>query len=374
MRIETNTIKPIVLLTISLLLVACQPAQVDQAEVVRPVKAMKVSSGQEIAGKNFPGVARATQEADLSFRVSGTLVEMPVKVGQEVRLGDVLAELDKRDFEVELANAEAGLANAKALLSNTKIEYERVIKIEDTDPGVVSQSTIDSRKATYDQAKASYASSRSLVNAAKDRLSYTSLKAPFDGVVVQRYVENFQDVSSNSLVFRVVDISMIEMDINIPENLISNLPYVENSRVKFDAFPEITIPAKIKEVSNEASQSTRTYQVRLQMTPPEGVDILPGMSGYATGDVIRPDHSELQVIVPLSSVFPSPDSKKTFVWLYNAEMQTVTKQVVEKGAVSDMGVLITDGLKVGDWVVTAGVHYITEGQKVRLLNNEGTKK
>ncbi len=371
---KTNFLKPLALLTIPMLLVACQPAQEESAEVIRPIKAMKIGSAKEIAGKKFPGVARATQEVDLSFRVSGTLKEMPVKVGQEVRVGDVLAVLDKRDFEVELANAEAGLANSKAQLSNAKIEYDRVIRIQETDPGAVSKSSIDSRKATYDQAKASYASSLSLLNAAQDRLSYATLKAPFDGVVVQRYVENFQDVSSNSSVFRVVDMSKIEMDINIPENLISNLPYVRNPRVRFDAFADIVIPATIKEVSNEASQSTRTYQVRLQMTPPEGVDILPGMSGYATGDVVHPGQDKFQIVIPLSSVFSSPDSKTTYVWLYNTELQTVTKQPVNKGAILDQGISIIEGLKAGDWIATAGVHYITEGQKVRLLDNKGTQE
>lgn len=370
---KTEFIKPFALLTISIFLVACQPSPKEHVEVIRPIKAMKIGSAKQIAGKKFPGVARATQEVDLSFRVSGTLKEMPVKIGQEVRIGDVLAVLDKRDFEVELANAEAGLASAKAQLSNAKVEYDRVIRIQETDPGAVSKSSIDSRQATYDQATASYASYMSLLNAAKDRLSYATLKAPFDGVVVQRYVENFQDVNSNSTVFRIVDMSKIEMDINIPENLISNLPYVKNPRVKFDAFPEILIPAVIKEVSSEASQSTRTYQVRLQMIPPTGIDILPGMSGYATGEVVRPGQDTVQIIVPLSSIFSSTDSKSTYVWLYNANTQTVKRQEVKKGTVLDQGVSIVQGLEAGDWIATAGVHYLTEGQKVRLLDNKGTK-
>ncbi|MBE0368151.1 efflux RND transporter periplasmic adaptor subunit [Pseudoalteromonas aurantia] len=370
---KSKFIKSFSLLSLSILLTACHPSAKEEVESIRPIKAMKIGSAKHIADKKFPGVARATQEVDLSFRVSGTLNDIPVKIGQEVRIGDVLAVLDKRDFEVELANAEAGLANTKAQLSNAKIEYERVIRIQETDAGAVSKSTIDARKATYDQAKASYASSTSLLNAAKDRLSYATLKAPFDGVVVQRYADNFQDISSNSSVIRIVDISKIEMDINIPENLISNLPYVKNSRVRFDSFPDLVIPATIKEVSNEASQSTRTYKVRLQMTPPDGVDILPGMSGYATGDVARPEQDTFQVVVPLSSIFSSSDSKTTFVWLYDIEMQTVKKHPVKKGTLLDQGIVIIDGLKAGDWIATAGVNYLKEGQKVRLLDNQGTK-
>lgn len=368
--------KPIRLLIVaasSSLLIACQPQQQNNPEIIRPIKAIEIGSIKQIADKKFPGVAKATQEVDLSFRVSGTLKKMPVKIGQEVRIGDVLAVLDKRDFEIEVANAEAGLASAKAQLSNAKIEYERVIRIQKTDPGAVSESTVDLRKATFDQAKATHASSLALLNASQDRLSYSTLKAPFDGVVVQRYVENFQDVSSNSPVFRIIDMSKIEMDINIPENLIANLPYVKNPRITFDAFPTTTIPATIKEVSTEASQSTRTYQVRLIMTPPAGIDILPGMSGYATSDLVRPGETNQQVIIPLSSIFSSSDSKNTYVWMYNPETKMVNRNKVEKGGILDQGIEITQGLKVGDWIATAGVHFLKEGQKVRLLNYEGTK-
>lgn len=352
-------------------LTACQPEQQQLVEVIRPIKAMQIGSAEKIAGKSFPGVAKATQEVDLSFRVSGTLDKMPVKVGQEVRVGDVLAILDKRDFEVEVANAKAGLASAKAQLKNAKVEYERVIRIQKSDPGAVSQSTIDLRQATFEQAQATHASSEALLNAAEDKLSYTTLKAPFDGVIVQRFVDNFQDINTSATVFRLVDMSKIEMDVSIPENLISNLPYVQNIRVTFDAFPNVTIPAKIKEVSNEASQSTRTFQVRIIMEPPAGIDILPGMSGNATGDVIRSTDGNQPVIVPLKSIFSSTDSTTTYVWLYNQDSNTVTKHEVQKGHLIDQGITITQGLKSGDWIATAGVHFLTEGQKVRLLESEG---
>ena len=352
-------------------LAACQPAEEQQKTIVRPIKAMKIGSAEKIVGKNFPGVAKATQEVDLSFRVSGTLEKMPVKIGQEVRIGDILAVLDQRDFEVEAANARAGLANAKAQLKNAKTEYERVLRIQKSDPGAVSQSTIDLRQTTFEQAEATHASSEALLNAAEDKLSYATLKAPFDGVVVQRFVDNFQDINTSSTIFRLVDMSKIEMDVSIPENLIANLPYVQNIRVTFDAFPNVTIPAKIKEVSNEASQSTRTFQVRIIMEPPVGIDILPGMSGNATGDVIRATDGNQPVIVPLKSIFSSTDAKTTYVWMFNHESRTVTKREVQKGNLIDQGVTITQGLKSGDWIATAGVHFLTEGQKVRLLESEG---
>jgi RND family efflux transporter MFP subunit len=374
MSIKTTARDILLVLAVPLVLSACQPSSPEVVDIVRPIKALQVGSAEILVGKSFPGVAKATQEVDLSFRVPGVLRKMPVKIGQEVRVGDVIASLDPRDFEVEEANAKAGLANAQAQLKNAKVEYNRVLRIQKEVQGVVSQSAIDLRETNYEQALATYASFQAQLNASQDRLSYATLKAPFDGVIVQRYVENFQDIGINMPVFRLVDISKIEMDINVPENLISNLPYVQNTRVTFDALPHVDIPAQIKEVSNEASQSTRTYRVRFIMTPPPGIDILPGMAGQVTGEVIKPGQEKQDVIIPVGAVFSSTDSLRTHVWIYDTQSQIVTKRTVQKGSITDGGLVITEGLKQGDWIATAGVHFLTDGQKVRLLDQEGTKQ
>lgn len=365
--------KLVFLLTIITGLSACDAENPATNDVIRPVKAMKIGFAEQVGNKRFPGVAKATQEAELSFRVPGSLQRMPVSIGQEVKVGDVLAALDQRDFELRVDNAKASLANAGAQLKNAKIEYDRVLSIQQTDAGAVSQSLVDVRGAAFDSAKANYDSSVTSLKAAGDQLSYATLKAPFDGIIVQRYSENFQDVAANNPVFRLVDMSKIEMDISIPENLISKLPDVRNSRVVFDAFPDTVIPAKIKEISHEASQATRTYNIRLIMQPPAGINILPGMSGSATGDVISPNKTGTVVVVPLSAVFGSHDSKITYVWKYNPDVQAVNKVAVEKGELTNQGLVITKGIDTGDWIITAGINYLTEGQKVRLLTDSEDK-
>lgn len=351
---------------------ACQPINPVAIESIRPIKAMQVGSADQISGEKIPGLAKATQEVELSFRVSGSLQKMPINIGKQVRIGDTLAELDKRDFEVSLDNAKANLENAIAQLKNAKIEFERVVRIQRSNPGAVSQSNIDQKHTVYDSAKANKSSAIAQMNAAQDRLNYATLKAPFNGVIVQRYVENYQDITANSPIFRLVDISKIEMDVSIPENQIAHLPYVKNPRVTFEAFPDIEIPAQIKEVSNEASKITRTYNIRMIMDPPPGIDILPGMSGYATADIVLPGQ-EFQVIIPLSAVFSSADSLTTFVWKYSKKTQTVSRTAVQKGGISEQGLIINNGLKSGDWIATAGVHFLVEGQKVRLLDNAGVR-
>lgn len=373
-KIANNTKQLLTIVTLLTALSACQPVELVPEKIIRPIKSVKIGDAAILAGKDFPGVAKATQEVDLSFRVSGVLASMPIKIGQKVRLGDELAHLDHRDFEVEVANAMASLASAKAQLTNAKVENERVIKVQKTNPDVVSKSTIDLRLATYEQAQAGYASAQALLDAAKDKLSYSTLKAPFDGIIVRRYIENFQDVIPNTPVFRLVDISKIEMDVHVPENLISKLPYVRNIQVTFESFPKVSIPAEIKEVSNEASLATRAYQVRLIMTPPADIKVLPGMTGRAYGEISNSNNNKNNIVIPLTAVFSSADSTSTFVWKYDPELNIVNKHQVEKGILTAQGLMINKGLNYGDIIVTAGVQILTEGQKVTLLDHEGNEQ
>lgn len=352
-------------------LAACQSEEPEVVQVVRPIKAIQLVQNNASTQYQIPGVAKAAQEAELSFRVSGTLKEMHGKIGQNVQQSQILATLDKRDFEINVDRANASLAIAKASLDNAKIEYERVKKIQKTNNGVVSQSTIDQRQTAFESAKASYASAEAELNAASDQLSYATLKAPFEGVLVHRYVENYQDIIANNPIYRFVDLSKIEMDINLPENRISTLSQVDHLNVNFEAYTNIKIPAQVKEISNEASQMTRTYKVRLTMTPPGDIKILPGMSGYVNFE-IKEKNANNTFVVPLSALTASEDGSTSFVWLYSQSDETVKKVEVKKQKLRDKGIVVT-GLNLGDWIAIAGVSYLKEGQKVRLLTKAGNE-
>ena len=170
-------------------------------------------------------------------------------------------------------------------------------------------------------------------------------------------------------ILRVVDTSRIEMTIDIPENLISFTPYVENVRVVFDAFPDVTIPAEIKEVGTEASETTRTFPVTVIMDQPRGGTILPGMAGKATGDVRQvPDAQGVAAVeIPVAATFNAGESDATAVWVIDDASNQVTRRDVQTGQLTDHGIQITDGLKPGEWIVVAGVNSVREGQQVRIL-------
>ncbi len=405
------------------LLSACdsQPESVEKPEVIRPVKAMKVTDVAQMRLRWFPGRAKATREVDLAFRVAGPLITRPANVGDVVKAGDVAAQIDPRDFEVALRNVEGRLEAARAELAAMRQarpedirrlkaavekaqatnrlgeqEYKRITGIRDEDPGAVSQDMIDrvteqrdraaaelrraredlkigERGARAEDIAAKDAEIRSLeasVESASDQLGYTHLRAPFDGTIVATYVENFEDVRAKQPIVRLLDTSRIEMTIDISESLISLAPQVKDVTVVFDPFPDREIVAVIKEIGTEASETTRTYPVTLIMDQPEDITILPGMAGKATGRTVEemaPDQTSVDI--PVSATFTAGSSGQSFVWVIDEQSKTVSRREVKLGQFTDTGVRILEGLELGEWIAIAGVHYLREGQQVRLLTN-----
>ena len=180
----------------------------------------------------------------------------------------MLAKLDPRDFEVALSNARAQLNRVQAAVKLAKSEFDRVDKIRQKDPGAVSQSMVDSRRGEYDSAVAQLSSAQAEVTRVKDSLEYTSLYAPFSGTVVETFAENFEDVKAKQEVVRIVDASGIEFTVQVPESMMAHAPKVKSAFVVFDTYPDLEIPAVIKEIGKEASQTTRTYPVTLSLEQP----------------------------------------------------------------------------------------------------------
>jgi RND family efflux transporter MFP subunit len=143
----------------------------------------------------------------------------------------------------------------------------------------------------------------------------------------------------------------------------------KSQRVRFDPYPVLEIEAEIKEIGKEASRTTRTYPMTLIMDQPENVKILPGMAGKATKAVALPGmQDQADLVIPETAVFSPDDSDTTYVWVVDDQAKTVSKRKVKAGELLDTGIVITDGLKPGEWVTTAGVHYLQEGQQIRILS------
>ena len=335
----------------------------------RLVMATKVADTSGLLERSFQGRARASQEVNLSFRVSGPLITLPINVGDRVKEGDVLARIDPNDFQARVDTLQGELDTARAQAVLTEKEYQRGREIDAKGTGLISKSEVDKRLGARNRAAAQVKALTASLGLARDKLSYTNLTAPFDGMVVSTYVENFEDVLAKQPIVRLLNSERVELGISVPEGLIGYAPYVEQITVRFDALPGKDITAKIKEIGREASEATRTYPVTLVMDQPEDTEILPGMAGQASIVSRPPENSELiGISVPATAVFSGEDPGKSYVWIVDEATKTLSRREVQIGKLARFGVLIREGLKPGEWLVVKGVHSVTEGQQVRILD------
>lgn len=360
-------LRRLVMVTLAFAVSACSEPPPPEAPP-RLVRAMRIADSDGLSERSFPGKAKAAQQATLSFRVSGQVLELPIDVGDQLTEGALLARLDPADFESALGTARSALAETDAAVEKAAADYRRSTNVQQQDPGAISQRAVDRAKAARDASVAVQSGAQAAVKLAENRLSYTRLVAPFGGEVAAKYVEAFETVVAKQPVARLLDRSGIEFVVDIPETLISYADRVQEVVVRFDANPNRDIPAKISEIGREAAQGTRTYPMTLVLNQPDDFDILPGMAGKAFITALLPgDAVEGGIDVPAAALFSRGDPQKSYIWvIVDNQLQ---QREVTVGRPSDFGVRIRSGVAPGEWIVTRGVNALQEGQRVRIADD-----
>ena len=342
------------------LLAGCQGENQEPVEeTVRPVKTMVVGLSGSGGVRNFPGSVDTSRRADLSFRVDGRLYKLPVREGDDVAKGQVLAELDPKDFQIVVNDKQASFNRAKA-------DYDRARKL--VGKGHIS-------RMDYDRLEADYKSRLADLNKAKQDLGYTVLKAPFAGTVARRYVQNFEEVVLNEIVFALRDNSLLEVKVDVPEIIMLRILSKEDGAdddipvfASFDSVPGKRFPLNFKEISTKADPKTKTFLATYTMPAPEGLRVLPGMTATVTADLSKElsDSNQNVYYVPVSAV--TGDAKlDSRIWVVNEDSMTVHPQPVKLGEMKGSTIEVLDGIKGQERVVTAGAGYMADGMKVLLM-------
>ena len=343
----------LVLVLPAFLVVGCGKEEPKKkVEVVRPVKIMTIKDTSELFSHGFPGMVRAARRVKLSFKVSGRLVELPVEEGQHVKKGDLIAQLDKRDFLNAVKVARARYREAEQQFRRYKELYAKK---------QVSRADFDRYLALRDVAKGK-------LQEALNALCDTTLTAPFDGVISKRYVENYYEVRAKEPIVDLQDISRIEILVDVPELIMAAVR--ENSAkevtAQFESIPGRKFQLQLKEYSTEADPATQTYQIVFVMDQPKEANIFPGMTATVTATYEKsaimkgPD-----IIIPANAVLDAP-TDKPYVWVYDPARGVVHKRFVKIGRLKDSGsIRIVDGLKPKEIIVIAGVTQLKDGMRVR---------
>lgn len=336
-------------------LVSCsQPPVKEQGP--RPVKLTEVTS-LNVVEKSFSGVVSPDQFSDLAFKMSGPLISLNVDEGQKVRAGQVVAEIDPQDFKWEYEAKKSSFQTAEAQL-------QRAAKL-------LSKQAIS--KQEYETTEASYSNAKAAFEYAQNQLAQTKLRAPFDGFIQKKYVENYQKVQTGQAIVCLINPSKLQVQFTMPEtNIIYfNTPY--SVFVEFDNYKGIRFKAKVKEYV-EASPDGSGVPVFLYIDDPrfdlDKYKVAVGFSCRVILNIESQSFNQGAVLVPISAVVASESNNNKFVFVYNAATGKVEKrQIKEEELIGKDNVVVTEGLKAGDQVVSAGATRMVDGQQVKVLTD-----
>lgn len=343
-------------------LAACGEAPPPPAETSRPVKTVVVEGAGGSGMREFPGRIDANRQAELSFRVGGTVNAVHVREGDWVQEGQLLAELDKTDYQIRVDNRQAQFDSAEK-------NYQRAREL--VSGGAISQ-------MDFDRLEANYKSTQAELQAARQDLAYATMTAPFAGVVAKRHVENFEQVLANQSIFTLQDVNILEVKVDIPERLVRQLQprdsetsaadqrAVAHIVAYFPQDPGKLYPLSLKEVATKADPSTQTFEVTFTMPAPGDVTVLPGMTVSVRADLSAMMTADAPVLIPATAVGGGP-SLNPQVWVVDEETMTVHARPVQLGELEGDRIQVLDGLSGGDRIVVAGVGALAEGMKVTLM-------
>jgi RND family efflux transporter MFP subunit len=354
-------------LTVSagLLLAACaQPAQTVVPP--KPVRVQQVVLGATAQDDSYTGSVRARVESEVAFRVGGKVVKRRVDVGQRVRAGDVIAELDAQDYALGVSATINEQRAAAVDADQTAADAARFAKL--SAQGFVSQAEAQRYRSRADAARERVDQARRQVELARNRVAYAVLRAPFDGVVTALHIEPGQVVSEGQPVATLAALGEREIVIDIPESRVLQAKGTAAATASLTATDGTRFGVVLRELSPVATAATRTYRARYRVGP-DAPPMELGMTatvwlGAAPAGGIDPPVATLP-----ASALHHQDGRAA-VWTVQAVGGTPTLVPVQVVRYGEDEVQVT-GLGDGQLVVTAGVQKLDPGMRVVAVNDEG---
>ncbi len=316
----------------------------------RPVKSV-VARTSEFVERDFAGLSTPLMSVNLAFKISGQILGVPVVKGQLVASGELLAQIDPIDVELQLAADRSTFEQARS-------QYDRALRLLDHE--ALSKQEVESVESMYQRAKSAYENS-------EEMLQQTTLKSPFEAVVERVYVDTYQRVAAGESVMRIVTPTTSNVEFTLPESSLSAIKdSLTTFRVRFDLLPHLSFVAKVTEYARTSSDASG-FPVTLQIENPNQIlyPISSGMSCMITMSTPQLDRGA--VVLPLSAIY-APTAGGTFVWVVTSEGRVRLQRVEVDRLTGQQSVIIKSGVQSGERVVSAGVYQLQENQKVIILD------
>jgi membrane fusion protein, multidrug efflux system len=382
---------------------------------------MIVSAGAESNVRTFPGRVEASNKVELAFQVSGLLVSLPVREGQKVSADEVIAQLRQDEFQARLRalqgqldraradlqalragvrpeerlRLEAGRRAAEAKLANARSEFDRSTQLLRN--RVISRLEFDRAETAYQVAQQNYKAAlqtfeqgtiareedilgkeaevnglEGQVVEANLQLEDSTLRAPYEGVIAQRFVEQGQNIRAHQPVAVFQDVDEIDISVDVPEAVMAadlRAADIVQMLASFNAAPGLQFPVHVKEIAQRADPVTQTFTIRVGMkAPPPGVNLLPGMTGTVTLTYRRASILGDRILVPITAISKESTGSEV-AWAIGADGK-VERRPVKTGSVTGGSIEVLEGLQPGERIAVAGVTFLRDGMQVRDLGDQ----
>lgn len=341
------------ILSLGLMLDACAGKQSAQEELLIVKTATAVAHTGEIT-KEFPIITQPFRTTELSFRVSGPIDRLDVYAGNSYQRGNIIAEIDPRDYRIRRERAEAVYRQAKT-------EYERI-------SALYQKNNLSA--STYEKARAEYTSAKAAFDTAVNELDDTRLTAPFNGYIGEVYAEKFQDVKAGCPIVTFIDIDQLKIEAYVTQDIAYRVQPGESAVLKLDVQPETELKVRIVEVSKGTTPNNLSYLVTA-LLPNKEARLLAGMSGKIRFSDAKPEASAKEnittrVSVPQTALCHRP-TEGSYVWTVNRDNGVVNRRKVTVSELLPHGyVCIDSGLQAGEIVATGGLRFLSDGMKVKI--------
>ena len=329
---------------------AAAPAPPRSAIVAHP------QTVDAIGAEVYSGDVRARYESQLGFRVNGKIKTRKVDVGNHVEAGQIIAELDPVDLQLQVGSAGANLAAAKANRDLAQADYDRYHKL--LDKHYVSQTQVDAQANALKAAQAQVQQAQAALAVASNQAEYTSLRADHAGVITALNAEAGQVIAAGQAVANLAWDGAVEVEIAVPENRIG--AYKPDVPVAVEAWADSgrKLAGHVREIGAEADRITRTYRVRVSFDDAGNAPRL----GQTARVYFADGANAGQIMIPLSALHEL--AGKPAVWIVDAKTHQVKLAPVAVAAYREQGIALSSGVGTQDWIVTAGVHKLRDGEAI----------
>lgn len=344
----------------AVLLAACSPSAPPQ-EPVRAVKVITVGVSAFSARREYAGEVRAQVESRLGFRVGGKIIRRQAELGQYVKAGQVLAELDPRDYKLAVDASRAQVAAALTNRDLAAADFKRFKALKDQN--FISGAELERREAAFKAAQAQLEQARSQLSVQGNQAGYTELLADVSGVVTAIEAEPGQVVAAGAPVLRIAADGVRDVVFSVPEDKVAAIKVGAPVRIRGWA-RSAELSGKVREVAASSDPVTRTYSIKASIDAPEPpalgatVYVLPENGGAVGTPVIKLPTTALR-----------QDGKATAVWVLDKATMTVKSQLIQIATADGNEVVVASGLQPGALVVSTGVHVLSPGQKVSIYRS-----